>query len=258
MDLEERRSRLATSRSSFSGLNDDDRLKLCARLSSDSRLTQVKSRRTSKQRPFAHPNSHGGCGLDHSHGARTKGTGIMPRMERAWEVALLERCQHNDFAAWAELILIFDPYVTFQVQHMLGRRGCDKNLVEEIAADVWVNLWLNRDAQFAGFDSKRWRLRAFLSLRVKDAVIGRLRCQATWFAGIQLLPFDILDQRVAYFPLHVGIEDTLSQLSPKQKDYVVSYQLNPSERHECQAMPRSQRMIKHRAFVKIVSFCHAD
>ncbi|MHB8901515.1 MAG: RNA polymerase sigma factor, partial [Thermoguttaceae bacterium] len=94
------------------------------------------------------------------------------------EKKLVDRCVRGDVGAWEELYQKHPPPLLRSIAVLLGPKGTDRNLVDELAAQVWYSL-VDQDGQLLGrFCPKRGaRLNTFIRAVAKDVTSRYFRAE---------------------------------------------------------------------------------
>jgi DNA-directed RNA polymerase specialized sigma24 family protein len=94
------------------------------------------------------------------------------------EKHLVDRCVRGEVAAWEELYEKHHPALMRSIAVLLGTKGSDRNLVDELAAQVWYSL-VDADGELLGrFCPKRGaRLNTFIRAVAKDVTSRYFRTE---------------------------------------------------------------------------------
>lgn len=94
------------------------------------------------------------------------------------EKKLVDRCVRGEVAAWEELYEEHHPPLLRSLAVLLGNRGSDRNLVDELAAQVWYSLVENDGELLGKFCPKRGaRLNTFIRAVAKDVTSRYFRTE---------------------------------------------------------------------------------
>jgi DNA-directed RNA polymerase specialized sigma24 family protein len=142
------------------------------------------------------------------------------------EHQLVQRCIAGEVAAWEELYNQHHQPLIRIVRVLLGDKGYDSNLVDELAAQVWYALIANDGKLLGRFDPGRGaRLITFMRAIAKDTIqrhfrskVRRLRRERIALEGTRAYHTD-----QAHFD--VALHEFLDTLSYSEREFAEAYLL---------------------------------
>jgi DNA-directed RNA polymerase specialized sigma24 family protein len=159
----------------------------------------------------------------------------MPKIDPAIAAdrQLVEQCLAGDVAAWSRLYQQSHDALLATVRSFLGRAGCDRNLVEEVAARVWYAVVKDDFALLARFDARRGcRLSTFLSVLAKSETRMLFRSERRRRSREQLVSRPELDGEAQSPAATLSDEEFVATLSPAERTYYLDVLVAPAERRE--------------------------
>jgi DNA-directed RNA polymerase specialized sigma24 family protein len=144
---------------------------------------------------------------------------------------LIDRCLARDVIAWSVLYRQHhDPLLT-NIRGYLGPVGCDRNLVEEIAARVWYAIVKDDFALLAKFDVRRGcRLSTFLSVLAKSETRNLFRSEKRRKSREHLASRPEVDGGSMSPAALLSDEEFLATLSPAERTFYLDVLVAPLER----------------------------
>lgn len=173
-----------------------------------------------------------------------------------FEAQLVGRCLSGDNEAWNHFYYRYHGYLRDRVARFLGRRGRDRQLVDEIAQSVWISLIPSR-ALLHAYDAKRGPLKSFLSVVALQGVAAHLRPKRQ--STVELKPFWALLAVAQVGEDATALADFLTILPPKQRHFCETSLLG-SRDHRClqRTSGASGRKMSQRIRVRLLAFQRED
>ncbi len=91
------------------------------------------------------------------------------------DVELIQGCLDGEEAAWRQLYERYIPHVQARTRKALGPWGRNAPLVEDIAHEVLVSLWVDDCQRLRLYDARRSRLATFLGVQTGRVIRDRVR-----------------------------------------------------------------------------------
>ncbi len=172
------------------------------------------------------------------------------RSIEAAEQQLIQRCLQGDDAAWESLFHLCQRSLLLSIKLTLGAQAADEDLVNEIAAQVW--LWLvESDRRLKNFDPHRGRLTTYLAVLARESVRRLKRSERRReFREAQAGHDGITADDMSAFTAALG--EFLPTLTPKEREFCEGYLLaSPVHIPTNEYSPDNVRQLRHRVFVKL-------
>lgn len=172
------------------------------------------------------------------------------------EKTLIDKCRDGDDAAWAEVHAKCQAHLVQQIRYALGDRGCDSNLVEEIAARVWFGLVAD-DAQLLdrfephegnGLEKYLAAIARFEVLRHNRSEFRRRRREQE----TQVMRVGGSDDQLAR-EMTLDVNSFLPQLTPREKEFFHHVLMGNDVRQLRISAPNAWQL-KHRIRKKLLRF----
>lgn len=147
------------------------------------------------------------------------------------EKKLVDRCVRGEVAAWEELYETHHPSLLRSISGLLGTKGSDHDLVDELAAQVWYSL-VDGDGKLLGrFCPKRGaRLNTFIRAVARDVTSRYFRTEQRRRAR------ELHAAQTASGGIDHGedFDDSLSEflgtLSENEREFTEAYLLSPRDK----------------------------
>jgi len=132
--------------------------------------------------------------------------------------ALLSRVSRGDVKSFGKLIDRYSRYVTAIICRVAGK-GLALEDIEEVASDVFIRIWQNRERITLDSDS----LRPYLAEMAKNLTLNKLRSSRR-INELPLNPeinFDGFSQDLERFETRESINDAINRLNEQDRELVV-------------------------------------
>jgi DNA-directed RNA polymerase specialized sigma24 family protein len=142
--------------------------------------------------------------------------------------SLLQGCRQGDDASWRQLFAVYQESVRRRIAWLLRDHGRDRNVVDEIAAQVWYRLVVGR--LLGLYDPRRACFRAFLFGYIRQEVRRRYRPRRS--RPIRVIPLgglDLADPAGDVCPLGLMLNELLSALSPRLREFTLQQVGGPAQ-----------------------------
>ena len=167
---------------------------------------------------------------------------------------LVCRCLRADEGAWAELFDRYQAPLQARIRIYLGNRGRDANLVEEVAAEVWLGL-LQRDgtllrhfqhgSSFLAYLSSIARYKTLLHFR------GTRRRRELSACGIEL---KLGDSVICSEYSEAELSEFLTTLTPREREFLDTLILPQESTPQLDMSPTNLWQLRHRVRRKLCDF----
>lgn len=147
--------------------------------------------------------------------------------EQVREQELVRRCLAKDYKAWGELYEQFDGFIKQLIRRRL--QPYQRDLVEDIAQEVWLNLWERDRLRLGYFDPERGKLKSFVAsaacrvfyLLAREWKRRKNSEKSLESAGEgRFQVYDDLSPAV--------VHECIVRLSPRENQYLFNVALNPN------------------------------
>jgi hypothetical protein len=172
------------------------------------------------------------------------------------DVALVKRCREHDEDAWRELFDERCKMLAHYVAKLLGSRGLDESLVNDIVSRV-TELLVRHPRVLDKFDPERAPLAGYLAHLARRQIERVRKSEARQQFGARV---PLQDAHVAIADalasLQIALADFIISLSPAQKKFLLEYLLRPPEERTCVYTQRQIYNFTHRIRRKLEERLH--
>ncbi len=143
------------------------------------------------------------------------------------EKKLVDRCVRGEILAWEELYEQHHPALMRSVAILLGSRGADRNLVDELAAQVWYCLVDEDGALLGRFCPKRGaRLNTFIRAVAKDVTSRYFRTEQRRRERELMAARATANEQDALAAFDDSLSEFLGTLSESEREFTEAYLLS--------------------------------
>lgn len=143
------------------------------------------------------------------------------------EGKLVDRCVRGEVLAWEELYEQHHPALMRSVSILLGSRGADRNLVDELAAQVWYCLVDEDGALLGRFSPKRGaRLNTFIRAVAKDVTSRYFRTEQRRRERELTAARATANEQDTHADFDDSLSEFLGTLSESEREFTEAYLLS--------------------------------
>ena len=143
------------------------------------------------------------------------------------EKKLVDRCVRGEVSAWEELYEQHHPALMRSVAILLGSRGADRNLVDELAAQVWYCLVDEDGALLGRFSPKRGaRLNTFIRAVAKDVTSRYFRTEQRRRERELMAARTTANEQGVQAAFDDSLSEFLGTLSESEREFTEAYLLS--------------------------------
>ena len=176
------------------------------------------------------------------------------------EQKLVNNCIAGEEKAWEELVLRYSRPLRSRIGAMLGARGRDANLVDEIVAEVWSTLFRRNGSLLGRFRAENGKpLIAFLGGIARIELLRFLRsdhqrrCHETSQEVIQQAADSTDDD--GHRLISVGLSEFTKALTPRERQFLHENLLNGMKVSSSSEFTTANRwQLRHRIRRKLLAF----
>jgi len=178
--------------------------------------------------------------------------------------ALVDRCLRGEEHAWQTLYELFNAPLHVAIRNLLGRDAAHHDLVDDIAAKVWLTVVDQRSRLLDRFDSARGcRLSAFLAGLAKNELLRHFRTEGRRSAREMRIgqARDGQSSRLGWrgsVGVNSAVTEFLTTLTPRERNYCEQHLLNASESLRGDYSDANRWQLHRRVRLKLCAFLKND